>query len=429
MADLGHDAVFVEEAAALRPRLERCARALYPGIQGESRRGESRQGESRQGESRQADRAVDEALARTYGLAPDADRTSAAFRVLLHPTWRSGRNARSRQRVELLDAAPIPTGDLGEDMASLGPTSQAVVILLLLGELAEDDVGRVLGARPARIAELFADAVERLARRDPARRNPVELTRQLGRLAGASDPVASARAGVGDLGRGRRLELQGRRRRGAVVTAAAAIVALVAGFAIRAGAPAEIASVQPPTPTPTVTPSYVSDPWQSNRCDTADQACRSQVLMRWRSRISGVVVDQLDADHRYFSSMSWQVRPTDESESFWHGDGGALALGLSRFTDGGTEVYLQIATDMEYADRCGRRTKQRCSVIETMDGNLYRVAGSSTGDGGVEVQYVPDGDRVITVVARNTSAGKKLDIGSGDLIKLVRDSRLTLPRR
>jgi len=416
MADLGHDAVFVEEAAALRPRLERCARVLYPGLDGEFKL---------------ADRAVDQALARAYRLPPDGDRTAAAFRALLHPTWRAGRTARTGERVELLDAAPIPTGDLAEDLAALGPTSQAVVVLLLLGELGQHEVGRILGAQQPRIAELLTDAVERLARRDPSRRNAAELTRQLGALAGASDPLASARAGVGDLSRGRRLERKGRQRRGALVATATAIVALLAGFAIRAGTPGEVASVQPASPTPTseATPSYVSDPWQSYRCNTTDPSCRSQVLMRWRARMSGVVVDRLDAQRRYFSSMSWQVRPSDESESFWHGDGGALALSLSRFTGGGTEVYLQIATDMAYADPCGRRTRQHCSVIKTMDGNLYRVAGTSAADGGVEVQYVPDDDLVITVVARNTSDGKRLDIGSGDLIKLGQDDRLDLPRR
>src|SRR6478735_9825066 len=339
MADLGHDAVFVEEAAALRPRLERCARVLYPGVDGEFKL---------------ADRAVDQALARAYRLPPDGDRTAAAFRALLHPTWRAGRTARTGERVELLDAAPIPTGDLAEDLAALGPTSQAVVVLLLLGELGQHEVGRILGAQQPRIAELLTDAVERLARRDPSRRNAAELTRQLGALAGASDPLASARAGVGDLSRGRRLERKGRQRRGALVATATAIVALLAGFAIRAGTPGEVASVQPASPTPTseATPSYVSDPWQSYRCNTTDPSCRSQVLMRWRARMSGVVVDRLDAQRRYFSSMSWQVRPSDESESFWHGDGGALALSLSRFTGGGTEVYLQIATDMAYADPC-----------------------------------------------------------------------------
>ena len=168
MVDLGHDAVFVEEAAALRPRLERCARVLYPGIDGGFRL---------------ADRAVDQALARTYRLATDADRTTAAFRALLHPRWRSGRIARTGERVELRDAVPIHIGDLAEDMAALGPTSQSVVVLLLLGELDQEAVARILDAHQGRIGELFTDAVERLARRDPSRRNAVELTRQLGRLA------------------------------------------------------------------------------------------------------------------------------------------------------------------------------------------------------------------------------------------------------
>ena len=85
---------------------------------------------------------------------------------------------------------------------------------------------------------------------------------------------------------------------------------------------------------------------------------------------------------------------------------------------------------MAYADPCGRRTRQHCSVIKTMDGNLYRVAGTSAADGGVEVQYVPDDDLVITVVARNTSDGKRLGIGSGDLIKLAAGrTDFDLPRR
>jgi hypothetical protein len=36
---------------------------------------------------------------------------------------------------------------------------------------------------------------------------------------------------------------------------------------------------------------------------------------------------------------------------------------------------------------------------------------------------------VITVIARNTQRGQILDITSGDLIKLVQDDRLHLPKR
>jgi hypothetical protein len=45
------------------------------------------------------------------------------------------------------------------------------------------------------------------------------------------------------------------------------------------------------------------------------------------------------------------------------------------------------------------------------------------------VQYSPKGDEVITVVAHNTQRGKMLDISTGDLINLVEDDRLRLPKR
>ncbi len=414
MADLGCDAVFVEESATLRPRLERCARVLYPGIDGDFDR---------------AERAVDRSLAKTYALGPDADRTIAAFRALLNPTLdRTRRRGSTVERIELMDVAPDHPGGLADDLGALARTSQIVVVLTLVGAVSPDELSRIVGVPAARISERLADAVNQVARRDPARRDPRELTRQLDRLAGPSDPVATARAGVGDLARGRRLEQRARRRRGAVATAAVVVVVLlVAGVALHGGGQGEIANVPAATPTPT--PSHDLDPWQPYGCDTSEPACRAQTLMRWRARISGVLVESLDNDRRYFSAMNWQVRPTPESESFWRGDGGALAVGLSRSTDGGTEVYLQVATDMKYADRCGQRIKKRCTVIETMDGNLYAIAGTSTTTGGVEVQYIPDEDRVITAVARNTSAGKKLDISSGDLIDLVRDNRIRLPKR
>ena len=64
-----------------------------------------------------------------------------------------------------------------------------------------------------------------------------------------------------------------------------------------------------------------------------------------------------------------------------------------------------------------------------MDGNRYLLTNSTVADGGIEVQYCPRGEEVITVIARNTQRGKTLDIGSGDLIKLVQDDRLDLPKR
>jgi hypothetical protein len=173
----------------------------------------------------------------------------------------------------------------------------------------------------------------------------------------------------------------------------------------------------------------VSDPWQSYRCSRSSPDCRSLALIRWRARMSDVIVQHLDPRRRYFSDMSWGIWANPESESFWRGEGGALAVGLSRLIDGGTEVHLQIATDSKYAEKCGRQIKKRCRVFQSMDGNVYLIGGDSTRNGGVEVQFAADGDRVITVVARNTSDGRRIDIDSADLISLVNDSRLRLPRR
>ncbi|GAA3629336.1 hypothetical protein [Microlunatus ginsengisoli] len=415
MTDLGHDAVFVEDAAALRPRLQLCARVLYPGLD--------------EGFA-QADRAVDQALARTYALGPDADRTVAAFRALLHPSWGRTRQRRAAgDRVQLRDVAAAGTGDLADDLAALGPTAQAVVVLALLGRLDQATIGRVIATSPDRAGSLFDDALEHLGRTDPDRGDPASLTRQLARLAGRVDPAATANAGIGDLARGRRLARGVRRRRALAGIAAATVVALLAGALVRTTTPSEVAQAPTPSATPTRSMSSGQNPWPSSRCTRTQLDCRTVTLNRWRSRMSQVIVEHLDRRRSYFSTMTWELRPDAASDSYWRGDGGALATGLSRGTGGGTEVYLQIATDEEFADGCGERIGKRCQVFTTMDGNNYRVAGTSVRTGGVEVQYYADADLIITVVASNTSEGKTLDVTAGDLIELVNDTRLQLPRR
>ena len=64
-----------------------------------------------------------------------------------------------------------------------------------------------------------------------------------------------------------------------------------------------------------------------------------------------------------------------------------------------------------------------------MDGNSYLMTDSTLQRRGIEVQYSPSGDEVITVIARNTQRGQMLEISRGDLIKLVQDERLHLPKR
>ena len=64
-----------------------------------------------------------------------------------------------------------------------------------------------------------------------------------------------------------------------------------------------------------------------------------------------------------------------------------------------------------------------------MDGNSYLLTDSTLADGGIEVQYRPNGNEVITVIARNMQRGRALQISRADLIELVQDERLRLPTR
>ena len=142
-----------------------------------------------------------------------------------------------------------------------------------------------------------------------------------------------------------------------------------------------------------------------------------------------VATSQLDPQGKYFSGFGYGYTARYDTPSFWSGQGGALAFEMFRLNKGATEVYVQIATGRKFAVPCGATTHQRCMSLRFMDGNRYLLTDSTVADGGIEVQYCPRGDEVITVIARNTQRGKTLDIGSGDLIKLVQDDRLHLPKR
>jgi hypothetical protein len=142
-----------------------------------------------------------------------------------------------------------------------------------------------------------------------------------------------------------------------------------------------------------------------------------------------VVTSNLDPKRRYFSGFGYASDSRYDRASFWAGQGGALAFKMFRLDKGATEVYLHIATSQEFAVRCGATTHQQCLQVQLMDGNSYQLTNSSLADGGIEVQYSPRDDEVITVIARNTQPGKVLKISTGDLIKLVQDPRLQLPKR
>ena len=142
-----------------------------------------------------------------------------------------------------------------------------------------------------------------------------------------------------------------------------------------------------------------------------------------------IATSYLDPKGDYFSGFGYAYDTRYDMPSFWAGDGGALAFEMFRLDKGATEVYVQIATSRKFAVPCGTTTHQHCLALSFMDGNRFLLTNSTVNNGGIEVQYSPSGDEVITVIARNTQRGQVLDVGSGDLIRLAQDPRLHLPKR
>jgi hypothetical protein len=161
-------------------------------------------------------------------------------------------------------------------------------------------------------------------------------------------------------------------------------------------------------------------------CRTLDQDCRTRTVAAWRDEMADVVRSYLDPEHTYFTSVGSVPDNRYESPGFWTGEGGVLGLDLVPRDGGATYVYLQIATDGRFAIACGDLTAQQCGSVEFLDGNRFTLTDSTTTrSGGIEVQYWLD--EVITVAAFDVGDGRPLEIGSGDLVKLVQDQRLHLP--
>jgi hypothetical protein len=140
-----------------------------------------------------------------------------------------------------------------------------------------------------------------------------------------------------------------------------------------------------------------------------------------------VVQSQLDPDGVYFSGFGYRYDSRYDSPAFWSGREGALAFEMFRLDRGATVVYVQIATSRQAAVRCGATTGHDCQTVRFMNGNQMRLSLSNTVNEGVEVQYRPSG-QVITVIARNTTRGKTFDLTSAELVELVQDPRLQLPK-
>lgn len=378
------------------------------------------------GDADRAERLAGSAVARRYPLGREPDAWTAALRdlvrgrpALLDPPWAP------RDRVQLVDAARAPLAPLLDELQRVAPRPRAALVLRAYAGLTSAQVAEVLGTEAATVDEETRQAVEVLAERRPERRDPGRLAAELAAVAG-SRSVEPGSAAV-DLAHARLLVRRGRLRRGTALLAAVAVAVLVVVGVVRTSEPPPVASA-PATTAPASTPSPSRHPdVVSARCDIKNPECQATVMREWRTQMARVTVDHVDSSGRYFTGYSFSYDSRYETPSFWKGGDGALGLEVFRLTGGATEVYLQIATGYPQAVRCGRTTGQRCTSMRFLDGNTFSLSTGTDVSRGMEVQYAPDGDQVITVVARNTTRGKALPITRGELVQLVQDPRLRLP--
>jgi DNA-directed RNA polymerase specialized sigma24 family protein len=372
------------------------------------------------GDPVQAERVVQRVLAELYGrwskvTQPRLDGIRAVVhtaRAPVHLPWEN------RQRVELIDGpAPIPAGDpIVADLSTLNYDQRAALVLECYAGLAIEEIAQILNRHLDEARVMAQQAQIILTAGHPGRSSGETLSQEL--TDAVPDDLRESPSSADDLAHGR--ELSRRRwiqRSSAALAAVVLVVAAAILFAPRA------------PQTPHAAPSAPIATASSQGCDPSSATCRSQILLRWRSRMVEVASSHLDPTGKYFSGFGYAYDSRYDTPGFWTGQGGALAFEMFRLDKGATEVYLQIATSRKFAVRCGATTHQQCLRFFFMDGNSYLVTDSRLADSGIEVQYSPKGDEVITVVAHNTQRGKMLDISTGDLINLVQDDRLRLPKR
>jgi DNA-directed RNA polymerase specialized sigma24 family protein len=373
------------------------------------------------GDPVQAERVVQRVLAELYGrwskvTQPRLDGIRAVVHTVRAPVHLPWEN---RQRVELIDGpAPIPTGDpIVADLGTLTYDQRAVIVLECYAGLAIEEIAQILNGHLDDVRVLARQAQIILTAGHPGRSSDETLNQEL-TDAVPHDLRESQGSSADDLAHGR--ELSRRRWIQRSSAALAAVVLVVAAAILFAPRAAQTPHAAPSAPIATAS---------SQGCDPSSATCRSQILLRWRSRMVEVASSHLDPTGKYFSGFGYAYDSRYDTPGFWTGQGGALAFEMFRLDKGATEVYLQIATSRKFAVRCGATTHQQCLRFFFMDGNSYLVTDSRLADSGIEVQYSPKGDEVITVVAHNTQRGKMLDISTGDLINLVQDDRLRLPKR
>jgi DNA-directed RNA polymerase specialized sigma24 family protein len=323
-----------------------------------------------------------------------------------------------RDRIELIDGpAPVAAGEpIIADLLTLRFTERAAIVLERYAGLSSPAIAEVLDWPVEHVSPLLLRARTALSGGHPARSNDAALTQEL--TEAIPYDMRESHGSADDLAHGRRLI-----RRRWIQRASAALVAAV--LIVVAG----VLLVPTRRPVPPLAPSApVATPSQQ-ACNTAEVTCRAKLLFGWRSEMAAVAASYLDPQGRYFSGFGYSYDSRYDTPGFWDGQGGALAFEMFRLDKGATEIYLQIATSRKYAVSCGFTTRQPCQRMRFMDGNSFLLTETTSVRQGMEVQYSPAGTEVITVIAHNTQRGKVLEIDRGDLIKLVQDPRLHLPKR
>ena len=323
-----------------------------------------------------------------------------------------------RERIELIDGPP--PGAAGEpiiaNLLSLRFSERVAIVLERYAGLSSAAIAEVLEWPVEHVPSLLLRARAVLAAGHPARSSDAALTREL------TDAIPyhmrESHGSADDLAHGRRLIRRRWIQRASVALVAAVLIGVAGGLLVPTRPP--VAPLAPSVPV--ATPS-------GQACDTSRATCRAKVLFGWRSDMAAVAASYLDPRGRYFSGFGYSYDNRYDVPGFWNGQGGALAFEMFRLDKGATEIYLQIATSRKYAVNCGFTTRQPCQRMRFMDGNSFLLTETTSVRQGMEVQYSPAGAEVITVIAHNARRGQVLEIDRGDLIKLVQDPRLHLPKR
>lgn len=383
------------------------------------------------GDVQRADRLSQTVLARQAAGSPPLEPDEPSSLV---PALRALVRARPRDaeppwlpaaRVELRDAGPGPAGTpLLAELQDLPIGPRAALVLHHHAGLGAAEAAAVLGAEPATVQAWVASATRALAVRRPDRLQPGRLTDE---LATAAAPAVVAGDAVTDRQHGR--QLVRRRALGRLTAGLAAALVLVLGAVtvLDRGAKSPQAASTPVAPVPTASAARTGPEPVTAACDIANPSCQATVMRRWRTEMSEVVAAHLDPAGTYFTGYSFSYDERYESRTFWRGGDGALGLEVFRLDGGATEVYLQVATDDDTAIRCGQTTRGRCAEQRGPAGTGSTLSTTAAVARGIEVQHRPDGDQVVTVVARNTTRGQVLEVTRADLVALAQDPRLRLP--